>query len=164
MPPADTRRVVRLRLAPYGAPRRRTLCLHVLSSFQRTGYQWCALAFSARPRPRPPPALFPSGEPCNLTERSLSRQLFSRGSVDFARGAFERLAPPAGNASPCPVVRALRVRLGRCELKEVSAGKCRRRVTLGPTNIRRAPETVNTGNRPNCQLIRTRVTDWLVEL
>jgi hypothetical protein len=46
----------------------------------------------------------------------------------------------------------------------VSAGKCRRRVTLGPLNIRCTSEPVNPGYAPRIDLIRTGVIDWLTEL
>jgi hypothetical protein len=164
MPPADTRRVVRRRLAPCGAPRRRTLCLHVLSSFQRTGYQWCALAFRLVRRHVPHQLYFLEGNLAILQSVHFPVNSFLAPARRFCSRRFREGRTRCRQRFTVSGGPRAQGATGRCELKEVSAGKCRRRVTLGPTNIRRAPETVNTGNRPNWQLIRTRVTDWLVEL
>ena len=157
MPPADTRRVSRL------ASR---LCLHVLSSFQRTGYLLAVSRTFQRVRGQAPRQVnFLQGNLSILQSAPFAVNPFSHRSVDFFRGAFENVAPRVRSKSHrFRLICALQVRLGKCELKEVSTGKCRRRVTLGPTNIRCDRETVNAGNRPNRQLNRNRVTDWLVEL
>ena len=69
---------------------------------------------------------------------------------------------------PCPVALRARGATWECELEEVFRLRAdalpSQLVTLGPTNIRGPSGTVNTGNRPNRQLLKTRVTAWLVEL
>jgi len=106
MPPADTRRVVRRRLALTRSASSR-LCLHVLSSFQRTG---C----SSR---RSPSAIFPSGEPSYLKEGLHGCQLlFSPSSISVNR--LPAVAPHASNATSSPMFRALRCDLGVASLKE----------------------------------------------
>ena len=146
------------------------LCLHVLSSFQRTGcLARLPLRVSASRSARSPTAIFPSGEPCNLTERSPYRQLFSRLPFDFFfAGAFETAAPSQSHAPPFPVFRALEVRLGSCELKEVfrlrAIAPRRNGSCSGPLNIRCGSGAVNSGRCLNANLDRTRVTDCLTEL
>ena len=57
--------------APYGASARE-LCLHVLSSFQRTGWSYPPdYAPEARSRARAPSGVSPLGEPYNLTSAFL---------------------------------------------------------------------------------------------
>jgi len=113
MPPADTRRVVSTCIE--------TLCLHVLSSFQRTG---CLtrrlLRVSASSSPCSPTAIFPSGEPFNLTERFPNRQPFSPRPFDFLFEVLSRPPHPIkATHDRCRLFRALEVRLGSGELKEV---------------------------------------------
>jgi hypothetical protein len=149
--------------APDGASSK--LCLHVLSSFQRTGYLLASSRALQRVRGQAPRQV-------NFLQGNLSilqSVLFAVNPFLAAASIFFEALSRASHHANATTHRfrwkcALKVRLGNCELKEVSTGKCRRRVTLGPTNIRCTWQAVNAGTRPNQQLSRTHVTDWLVEL
>ena len=113
-PPADTRRVVsnfvplalrrdRLESAPTTLVGEK--CLHVLSSFQRTGCSTPptipALFRRANHRRRSPPGLFPSGEPSYLTGGSRCCQPLRTALADFivARAVRPPLQPTADASS-----------------------------------------------------------------
>jgi hypothetical protein len=120
MPPADTRRVVP---TPPHALRRSASSRHCACTFylvfKEPATWWFAPRLSARSRPRSPSALFPSGEPCNLTERSPFRQLFSRCSVDFFEALSRGPHRMQAKFPPCPVALRARGATWECELKEV---------------------------------------------
>ena len=92
MPPADTRRVSDFasRLAALTATRHCACTFYLV--FKEPACP-AAVRRTRRPEsPRSPPAIFPSGEPCNLTDRTPTCQPFSRRFVDFRVEAFEAVA------------------------------------------------------------------------
>jgi len=117
---------------------RRKLCLHVLSSFQRTGR-------IVLPTLRPPPRLSPWGEPSNLTRRF---QLLSTPGRAACRSFF-------GMPTSLPEKRGAEERLGlnlRMTFVEKKLPRSEHpkqiirppgRVTLGSLNIRGGSESVN---------------------
>jgi hypothetical protein len=99
MPPADTRRV--FDSAPRGASPK--LCLHVLSSFQRTGYLLaCSRAFQRVRGQAPRQVNFLQGNLSILLSVSIAVNPFLVCSVDFFRGAFESVTPRRHSNSPFP--------------------------------------------------------------
>jgi hypothetical protein len=96
-PPADTRRVFRppspSALTRVGTPADK--CLHVLSSFQRTGRSLLPIGLLTL---RSPPRLFPSGEPSNLTRSflfvSTPGDSFRRRRFNGGRHRSRRSAAP----------------------------------------------------------------------
>jgi hypothetical protein len=161
-PPADTRRV----LNPTAALRRRWVkCLHVLSSFQRTGLPCLArIGLAPGVRQAPLQLYFLQGNLSILQSGCLAVNPFSLYRVDFFRGARDRR--PHAHAPPFPVFRAPGSATWDCELKEVgrlSALAPRQSSSVQPIYAA-LPRTVNSGMRPKTELIRTCVTDWLVEL
>ena len=111
-------------------------CLHVLSSFQRTGDLLMART-SARgaSRPRSSPRLSSLGEPYNLTKRFL---LLSIPSPPFF------VVRPSGHATSFTMLHAPTNGWGIGEPWRIVCGRALSgRVTLGSINIRRASDRVN---------------------
>jgi len=108
------------------------MCLHVLSSFQRTGL-----------RSRSPPTLFPSGEPSYTTEGYRPCQPPYRRGVIFR----ERRVRCRRHRLPQTTHRSrwFRTLLGRLGVRGEgsAAGKCRRRVTLVRPIYATASKAVN---------------------
>ena len=95
-------------------------------------------AFPRRGRRAPLQQYFLQGNLAILPSAHPSVNFFLVGPSIFSsrrfRGPSRRIK---ATHPPLPVFGALDERLGSCELKEVSAGKCRRRVTLGSTQYTR---------------------------
>ena len=121
--------------APCGASARE-LCLHVLSSFQRTGLARTRPCAEAPSRVRSPSGVSPLGEPYNLTSAFLFVSTprrhflssFSRDAISLQRSDARR-----------------KTAWGLCEPEGLLEDPATGRVTLGRTNIRGAPGTVNPG-------------------
>jgi len=64
---------------------------------------------------------------------------FRIASSIFFRIGFSTAAATSTNAASFQMRPRAQKRLGLCELEENQAGKCRRRVALGPDNIRVGP-------------------------
>jgi len=112
MPPADTRRVVSTCVE--------TLCLHVLSSFQRTGCRTRhALAIPRRARRAPLQQYFLQGNLTILQSVHRSVNPFSRRPFDFLFEAFEAPHRIQATLRRYRLFSALEVRRGSGELKEV---------------------------------------------
>jgi len=112
----------------------RELCLHVLSSFQRTGWSYRRdPAPEARSRARDPSGVSPLGEPYNLTSAfqlvSTPRRYFL-SFFDVAT-AFQRNGARRRTA------------WGLCEPEGLLEDPATGRVTLGSTNIRGPFQSVN---------------------
>ena len=169
MPPADTRRVVP---TPPHALRRSASSRHCACTFYlvfKEPATWCSRPHLSAGRDHVPHQLyFLEGNLAILQSVHLSVNSFLVARRFSSRRFREGHTRMAGKVSTVSGGFAR----SRCDLGvraggSVSTSRSRassERVTLGPTNIRGPSGTVNTGNRPNCQLVKTRVTDWLVEL
>ena len=106
MPPADTRRAPMSRLRASSGRARLTLWALIGSActfylvFKEPALLRPLAALSAPSSPRSPPAIFPSGEPCNLTECSPDCQLFSRDASMSSVEAFETRRTDDSDAPP----------------------------------------------------------------
>ena len=161
-PPADTRRV----LNPTAALRRRWVkCLHVLSSFQRTGLPCLArIGLAPGVRQAPLQQYFLQGNLSILQSGYLAVNPFSLYRVDFLSRRL-RASTSCARATVPGVPRACKCDLG---LRAEGSGRLR---ALAPRRSRSVqpiyaalPRTVNSGMRPKTELVRTCVTDWRVEL
>jgi hypothetical protein len=112
------------------------LCLHVLSSFQRTGLARHRRRAEARSQMCPPASVSPLGEPYNLTSAFLFVSTPRRHFLSSFSGVAISLQRNDARRKTA---------WGLCEPEGLLEEPATGRVTLGRTNIRGDPGTVNPG-------------------